>query len=70
MAQRFDISVALHLQVASLRSPVATLAQGLEITLPAGTVHTIMGPSGSGKSSLLAAVCGTAQAASTSARRA
>jgi putative thiamine transport system ATP-binding protein len=59
MAQRFDIPVALHLQVDSLRSPVATLAQGLEITLPAGTVHTIMGPSGSGKSSLLAAVCGT-----------
>ena len=59
MSQRFDISVALHLQVHSLRSPVATLAQGLEVTLPAGTVHTIMGPSGSGKSSLLGAVCGT-----------
>jgi putative thiamine transport system ATP-binding protein len=59
MPSFFDISAALHLQVHSLRSPRATLAQALDIALPAGAVHTIMGPSGSGKSSLLAAVCGT-----------
>lgn len=31
----------------------------LSLHVPPGTVHTLMGPSGSGKSSLLAAVCGT-----------
>jgi putative thiamine transport system ATP-binding protein len=51
--------LALHLQVHSLRSPAAVLVQDLAIALPAGAVHTIMGASGSGKSSLLAAVCGT-----------
>ena len=55
----FDAPPALHLQVQRLRSPSATLVQGLNIALPAGAVHTLMGPSGSGKSSLLAAVCGT-----------
>jgi len=54
-----DTPPALHLQVQSLRSPGATLVQGLDIALPAGAVHTLMGASGSGKSSLLAAVCGT-----------
>ena len=54
-----DDPPALHLQVQRLRSPGATLVQGLDIALPAGTVHTLMGASGSGKSSLLAAVCGT-----------
>ena len=54
-----DDPPALHLQVQRLRSPAATLVQGLDIALPAGTVHTLMGASGSGKSSLLAAVCGT-----------
>jgi len=54
-----DTPPALHLQVQRLRSPGATLVQGLDIALPAGAVHTLMGASGSGKSSLLAAVCGT-----------
>ena len=54
-----DDPPALHLQVQRLRSPAATLVQGLDIALPAGAVHTLMGASGSGKSSLLAAVCGT-----------
>jgi putative thiamine transport system ATP-binding protein len=31
----------------------------LHLAVPAGVVHTVMGASGSGKSSLLAAVCGT-----------
>ncbi len=59
MPSSLDGLAALHLQVHSLRSPSATLAEGLDLVLPAGAVHTIMGPSGSGKSSLLAAVCGT-----------
>ena len=59
MPSFLDGLAALHLQVHSLRSPSATLVEGLDLVLPAGAVHTIMGPSGSGKSSLLAAVCGT-----------
>lgn len=59
MPSSLDDPPALHLQVQRLRSPAATLVQGLDIALPAGTVHTLMGASGSGKSSLLAAVCGT-----------
>ena len=35
------------------------LINSLQITVPPGIVHTVMGASGSGKSSLLAAVCGT-----------
>ena len=59
MSSSFDLPLALHLQVHSLRSPAGILVQELEIALPSGTVHTLMGSSGSGKSSLLAAVCGT-----------
>ncbi len=59
MSSSFDLPLALQLQVHSLRSPAGILVQELEIALPAGTVHTLMGSSGSGKSSLLAAVCGT-----------
>ncbi len=59
MPSSLDDPPALHLQVQRLRSPGATLVQGLDIALPSGTVHTLMGASGSGKSSLLAAVCGT-----------
>ena len=36
-----------------------SLITNLQITVPPGIVHTVMGASGSGKSSLLAAVCGT-----------
>ena len=39
------------------------LVRGLALSVPAGTVHTLMGDSGSGKSTLLAALCGTADAA-------
>ena len=59
MPNSLDHPPALHLQVQSLRSPAAVLVHDLEIAIPAGTVHTLMGASGSGKSSLLAAVCGT-----------
>ena len=59
MTRAFEAAPALHLQVQTLRRPGATLLQDLDIALPAGAVHTLMGASGSGKSSLLAAVCGT-----------
>lgn len=54
-----DAAAALQVQVQSLRSPRAVLVQGLGIAVPGGAVHTLMGASGSGKSSVLAAVCGT-----------
>ena len=59
MPRPHDTSPALHVQVHSLHSPKAALVQGLDIAVPGGAVHTLMGASGSGKSSLLAAVCGT-----------
>ena len=36
-----------------------TLLHPLQLRVPAGVIHTVMGESGSGKSSLLSAVCGT-----------
>lgn len=55
--------MSLHLNIARLalrsRPADAPLVANLAITVQPGTVHTLMGPSGSGKSSLLAAVCGT-----------
>ena len=36
-----------------------SLIANLSLTVPPGVIHTVMGASGSGKSSLLAAVCGT-----------
>ncbi len=49
----------LHMDVHRLQTPAGVLLAALELTVPGGVVHTVMGPSGSGKSSLLAAVCGT-----------
>jgi putative thiamine transport system ATP-binding protein len=49
----------LQLQIQRLRSPAGVLIADLALDVPGGAVHTVMGPSGSGKSSLLAAVCGT-----------
>jgi len=50
---------SLLLRVDRLATPHATLLRDLALRVPAGVVHTVMGASGSGKSSLLAAVCGT-----------
>jgi len=49
----------LQIQLQRLRTPAGVLMADLALDVPAGVVHTVMGPSGSGKSSLLAAVCGT-----------
>ena len=49
----------LQLRLHRLHTPNALLLSDLALDVPAGTVHTVMGASGSGKSSLLAAVCGT-----------
>jgi putative thiamine transport system ATP-binding protein len=55
--------MSLHIEVHTLSSPKGALLQGLALTIEAGQVHTLMGDSGSGKSSLLAAICGTLDAA-------
>ncbi len=52
----------LEIKVHSLRSPSRTSVQALDLAVPAGHIHTVMGASGSGKSSLLGAVAGTLDA--------
>ncbi|WP_342616441.1 ATP-binding cassette domain-containing protein [Rhodoferax sp. GW822-FHT02A01] len=51
--------MSLELQVRQLATPSQLLVRDLHLRIAPGTVHTLMGESGSGKSSLLAAVCGT-----------
>jgi putative thiamine transport system ATP-binding protein len=55
--------MSLELQLTQLASPTEVLVQSLHLHIAPGTVHTLMGESGSGKSSLLAALCGTLDAA-------
>ena len=52
----------LQVHVRILASPKGVLLRDLALHIAPGTVHTLMGESGSGKSSLLAAVCGTLDA--------
>jgi putative thiamine transport system ATP-binding protein len=52
--------MSLELEVRSLSVAGRPLIHGLKVSVPAGAVHTLMGESGCGKSSLLAALCGTA----------
>jgi len=49
----------LQIRLRCLRTPAGVLLHDLAIDVPGGAVHTVMGASGAGKSSLLAAVCGT-----------
>ena len=51
--------MTLTLDLQSLRTPQQVLLRPLRLSVAPGCVHTLMGPSGSGKSSLLAALCGT-----------
>ena len=55
--------MSLQIEVRTLSSPAGVLLQNLTFEIGAGQVHTLMGDSGSGKSSLLAALCGTLDAA-------
>jgi putative thiamine transport system ATP-binding protein len=50
---------ALTVEQVSLRVSGETLFAPLDLHVPAGIVTTVIGPSGSGKSSLLAYLCGT-----------
>ncbi|MES2784584.1 MAG: ATP-binding cassette domain-containing protein [Pseudomonadota bacterium] len=52
--------MTLAVRVDSLRVAGQLLIENLAFEVPPGTVHTLMGASGSGKSSLLAALCATA----------
>jgi len=49
----------LQIRLHRLRTPAGLLLHDLELDVPGGAVHTVMGASGAGKSSLLACVCGT-----------
>ncbi len=51
--------MSLHLHIDQLAIGTTTLARDLDLRVAPGAIHTVMGPSGSGKSSLLAAVVGT-----------
>lgn len=51
--------MSLQIHIDHLVAAGRPLVRDLHVEVPAGAVHTVMGPSGSGKSSLLAAVCGT-----------
>ena len=51
--------MSLQIDVKTLASPAGILLRELHLTITPGQVHTMMGESGSGKSSLLAAMCGT-----------
>lgn len=51
--------MALEVRINQLTTATAVLIRQLRLQVPPGAIHTVMGPSGSGKSSLLAAVCGT-----------
>ena len=51
--------MSLILDLHTLRTPQRVLLRSLRLSVAPGCVHTLMGPSGSGKSSLLAALCGT-----------
>ena len=51
--------MTLHLHIDELRTNAHGLVRGLDVQVAPGTIHTVMGPSGSGKSSLLGAIVGT-----------
>lgn len=51
--------MSLQLHIEALNAGPRRLVSGLSLEVPAGVVHTLMGPSGSGKSSVLAAISGT-----------
>ena len=51
--------MSLEITLQTLSTARTTLLHNLQLQVPGGVIHTVMGASGSGKSSLLAAVCGT-----------
>ena len=51
--------MSLDIALRVLRLAHTPLLHNLNLSIPNGVIHTLMGASGSGKSSLLAAICGT-----------
>lgn len=51
--------MSLDIHITLLQAGNTVLLRDLQLHIAPGTVHTLMGDSGSGKSSVLAAVCGT-----------
>ncbi len=51
--------MTLHIRIDQIATASATLVRDLDLHVAPGAIHTVMGASGSGKSSLLAAICGT-----------
>jgi putative thiamine transport system ATP-binding protein len=52
-------TMSLQIELTRLSAPGTVLLQNLRIDVPDGGIHTVMGQSGSGKSSLLSALAGT-----------
>lgn len=50
-----SLDITLH----TLSTAGTPLLRDVQLRVPSGIIHTVMGASGSGKSSLLAAICGT-----------
>ncbi len=51
--------MTLQVHIQRLATETTVLLHDLELQVAPGDIHTVMGASGSGKSSLLAAICGT-----------
>jgi putative thiamine transport system ATP-binding protein len=51
--------MSLQIDLHELGYPGKSLVNNLVLSIAAGTTHTLMGASGSGKSSVLSAICGT-----------
>jgi len=51
--------MSLQVHVERISTAQGNLVDGLDLEVEPGAIHTVMGASGSGKSSLLAAICGT-----------
>jgi putative thiamine transport system ATP-binding protein len=51
--------MTLEITLHTLSSTRALLLRDVQLRVPNGVIHTVMGASGAGKSSLLAAICGT-----------
>lgn len=51
--------MSLQVHVERISTAQGNLVNGLDLEVEPGAIHTVMGASGSGKSSLLAAICGT-----------
>jgi len=52
-------TMSLQIELIRLSAPGTVLLQNLRIDVPDGVIHTVMGQSGSGKSSMLSALAGT-----------